>query len=220
MTDAPTRPAPLAVGDAAASHAQYHDEALAKLATVTKERDAALERVKDLQRMVIGMRRGEDAALGKAIVESLERDEAEALTLADARCVEKAFLEDELAEREAEIARLREALAPFAVFIEKWNEKYRDDPVMMYMSDDTVMVRARSEAKITLGDYRRASAAFFAPVTETPEPTAAQRAACLFAKTQADASGKPQSEVNAIVRESLENMAAKDVTEKEPTDGE
>ena len=51
-----------------------------------------------------------------------------------------------------------------------------------------------------------------APVSENHEPTASQRAACLFAKTQADASGRPQSEVNAIVRESLINMAAKDVT--------
>ena len=57
-----------------------------------------------------------------------------------------------------------------------------------------------------------ALAAVAAPATENHEPTASQRAACLFAKTQADASGRPQSEVNAIVRESLINMAAKDVT--------
>ena len=36
-----------------------------------------------------------------------------------------------------------------------------------------------------------------------PEPTPSQRAACMFAKTQADASGRPQVEVNAIVRETL-----------------
>ena len=67
---------------------------------------------------------------------------------------------------------------------------------------------------LIVAEIERLDRAALAPHPEkTPdEPTASQRAACLFAKTQAEASGRPQSEVNAIVRESLENMAAKDVT--------
>ena len=41
---------------------------------------------------------------------------------------------------------------------------------------------------------------------------ASERAAVLFAKTQAEHSGKPQSEVNAIVRDAIVNIQAKDVT--------
>jgi hypothetical protein len=100
-------------------------------------------------------------------------------------------------------------------------EPCADPACRIKVGEERGLVMALRKAEVELERYRNEdSAAFFAPVTETPEPTAAQRAACLFAKTQADASGKPQSEVNAIVRESLENMAAKDVTEKEPTDGE
>jgi len=44
------------------------------------------------------------------------------------------------------------------------------------------------------------------------EMTASERAAVLFAKTQAEHSGKPQSEVNAIVRDAIVNIQAKDVT--------
>lgn len=39
--------------------------------------------------------------------------------------------------------------------------------------------------------------------------TPAQKAACLFALTQARASGKPQSEVNRIVRETLDRLRAR-----------
>lgn len=47
------------------------------------------------------------------------------------------------------------------------------------------------------------------------EITSAQIAAVLFAKTQADASGRPQREVNKIVRETIAKM---NVTERVRSD--
>ena len=59
----------------------------------------------------------------------------------------------------AGVAELIDALKPFAAFIDKWNDKYRDKPELMNIADDTVMVRATaSEVVITIGDYRRANA--------------------------------------------------------------
>lgn len=59
---------------------------------------------------------------------------------------------------------------------------------------------------------RKAANDRIASVAGYERATPSQLAACLFSKTQADASGRPQHEVNQIVREIITDIQAKDAT--------